>query len=139
MGTICAVRQTNMIKMVHNWINNGEQQGIFSQGAELIRYPAECGKVEYHQHYLSCYSPLMLVQKNKYIRQMYKTFKATKTAISIARALKYIIRSVMSETESFQRHFSNSSSISDIKLYQIWQKQKIIGWIQIFKGRISVK
>ena len=53
MGTIGVARQKNVIKMVHNWINDGQQQVLFSHGAELTIYPAECGKVEYHQHYLS--------------------------------------------------------------------------------------
>ena len=81
----------------------------------------------------------MVIHEDKCMRQMTKFIKDTKTTISIARTLKYIIRCVINETEPFQRHFSASSSTLDIKLYQAWQDQKSIRWTQVFKRRISTK
>ena len=49
-----------------------------------------------------------------------------RTAIHIARALKYIVTCVISETEPLQRRLPASATPFDIKLYQAWQEQKLI-------------
>ena len=65
--------------------------------------------------------------------------EGTNTAIPIARALKYIITCVISETEPLQRRLPASPTPLDAKLFQAWKEQKLIGWQQLFKGRISKK
>ena len=60
-------------------------------------------------------------------------------ATLIARALKYIVTCVSSETEPLQRHLPASPTLFDTKLFQAWKEQKLIGWQHLFKGRISKK
>ena len=63
MGKLDKVRQTNVIKLVHNWVNDGHQQDLFAKQTHFTECPAECGQIEHHQHYLSCYAPPMIKQK----------------------------------------------------------------------------
>ena len=133
------VRQTNVIKLVHNWINDGHQQDLFSNQLHFTECPADCGQIETHQHYISCYAPPMLTQNTKCVISLRKQWAKLRTAIPIARALKYIITCVISETEPLQRRLPASATPFDIMLFQAWQEQRLIGWQQLFKGRLSKK
>ena len=81
----------------------------------------------------------MLSQNKKCVDKLTQTWKKLKTATPIARALKYIITCVTSETEPLQRRLPASPSPLDSTLYQAWTEQRTIGWQQLFKGRISKK
>ena len=59
MKSIPNTKQTNVIKMVHNWIHDGYQKDLFATEGEAHICPAECGRREAHQHYISCYAPPM--------------------------------------------------------------------------------
>lgn len=47
------VWQTNVIKLVHNWNNGGQQQDFFANQHHFSQCPAELGQIERHQHYMS--------------------------------------------------------------------------------------
>ena len=53
METTIIVRQTNVVKMLHDWVNEGQQQDLFLNDKEVTQYPAECGRVDHHKHYTS--------------------------------------------------------------------------------------
>ena len=42
MESLDKVRQTNVIKLEHNWIHDGHQKDIFSKIIETITCPAKC-------------------------------------------------------------------------------------------------
>ena len=75
LGSISAVSQTNAIKMIHNWIHDGYQKDLFAKEGDVHLCPAECGRQEAHQHYISCYVPQMTHAKDKYLRDLNKTWK----------------------------------------------------------------
>ena len=122
INTIPAVRQTNIIKMTHSWIHGGHQEDLFSTEGDMHLYPAACGEMESHQHYISCYAPPMVLQKKRCMRDLYKTLQKIKTATPIARALRYIIQYVIDESEPFPRRHS-PSPIQDM-VFQEWREQK---------------
>ena len=53
MKTLTDTKQTNVIKMTHNWIHDGYQKDLFATEGDAHLYPAECGRLEAHQHYIS--------------------------------------------------------------------------------------
>ena len=108
MNSINSIRQTNVIKMTHDWIHDGHQKTLFSKEGEMHLCPAECGLMESHQHYVACFAPPMIYQKAKCIRNGQKIFKQTRTATPVSRALTYILKCVMHETEPFPRRFAQS-------------------------------
>ena len=59
------VRQTNVIKLVRNRINDAQQQELFSTQQHFTECTAKCGQIETHQHYISCHAPPMLTQNKK--------------------------------------------------------------------------
>ena len=81
----------------------------------------------------------MLIQNTTCVNNLRTHWAKLKTAIPIARALKYIITCVISETEPLQRRLPASATPFDIMIFQAWQEQKLIGWQQLFKGRLSKK
>jgi len=81
----------------------------------------------------------MLTQNTKRVSKLFMTWGRLRTAIHIARPLKYIVTCIISATEPLQRRLPASSTPFDIKLYQAWREQKLIGWQQLFKGRLSKK
>lgn len=135
MAELDNVRQNNVIKLVHNWINNGQQQDLFSNQQHFTQYPAECCQIETH---MSCYAPPILTQNNKCVVKLITTWGELMIAAPIARALKCIVTCVISKTEPLQRRLSASTIPFDIKLFQAWPEQ-LIGWQQLFKDRISRK
>lgn len=140
MGKIDKVRQTNVMKLVHNWIHDGLQNDLFIKQTHFTQCPVECGKNEYLQHYMACYAPTMNIQKNKCMHKLTTTWKGLTTATPIARAMKYIITCVISETDTLQHKFRVALTSSfDTMLFKTWKEQQQIGWCQIFKGRISAK
>ena len=134
-----AVYQTNIIKMVHNWANDGHQKKQFKCPEDPIEHKCStgCDQIEAHQHYLSCFAPPMIKEKNKSINDLKKVLKLTKTALPIARTLLYGIQHVRGEILRSTRHCPSSTSPFHHTIYTVWQRQTSIGWAQIFKGRIS--
>ena len=110
--------------MVHNWIYNGQQQDLFAKQTHFTHCPAECGKIEYHQHYMACYAPPMIIQNNNCMIKLIKTWKGFKTAIPIFRALTYIITCVISETEPLQCKYSVLAPSFDTMVFQAWKRTK---------------
>ena len=108
MHSINNTRKTNVIKMTHDWIHDGHQKTLFSKEGEMHLCPAECGLMESHQHYVACFAPPMIHQKAKCLRNLQKIFKQTRTATPVSRALTYILKCVMHETEPFHRSLSAS-------------------------------
>jgi len=53
MSKLDNVRQTNVIKLVHNWINDGQQYDLFSNQQHFSQCPAECDQIETNHHYIS--------------------------------------------------------------------------------------
>ena len=137
LGSLPATAQTNVIKLTHNWVHDGYQKDLFAQDGDRHPCPAECGRLEAHQHYLSCYAPPMTTAKAKCMQDMKKIWKKTRTATPIRRALQYILSCVMHETEPLPRRFS--STPINIMIFKAWQEQKRIGWGQLFRGRLSSK
>ena len=72
LSSLPAATQTNAIKMVHNWIHDGHQKDLFSTEGEVHMCPADCGRWEAHQHYISCYAPPMTIAKAKCMRDLNK-------------------------------------------------------------------
>ena len=134
-----AVYQTNIIKMVHDWVNDGHQKKLFQNPEDPSEHkcPTGCGQIETHQHYLSCFAPPMIKEKNKSIDDFKKVLKLTKTTLPITRTLLYGIQCVLGETLPSTRYYPSSTSLFDHTVYTAWQHQPSIGWAQIFKGRIS--
>jgi len=62
------------------------------------------------------------------MKKLEKVLKKTKDATPISRVLKYIMRCVMGETESYQKKFPLTTSNIDIKVFQAWEEQKLIRW-----------
>ena len=97
--------------------------------------PADCRRRGAHQHYISCCAPPMIISKAKCMRDLNKVWKKTRTATPICRVLQYIITCVMHEIEPLPRRFS--SSPMNVMIFEAWQKQKNIGWGQLFRGGLS--
>ena len=137
LKSLDAIRKTNVIKLSHNWVNDGHQKDLFSQGIETTLCPAECGLMETHQHYLSCYAPPLMTQKKKCLRRLHSVWKVTKTATPILRTLNYIINCIFHEKEPFPRQLPPTPTPFDTSLHKAWYEQKAIGWRQLFRGRMS--
>ena len=60
-------------------------------------------------------------------------------ATPISRALRYITMCVMSKTDPSQHSISDSTTPFDIMVYISWKEQYNIGWVQLFRERISSK
>ena len=56
--------------MTHNWIHDGYQKDLFATDGEVHLCPAEYGRQEAHQHYISCYAPQMTNAKAKCLRDI---------------------------------------------------------------------
>ena len=59
-NTLNKVQHTNVVKLAHKWINDGYQKDLFSEGIEQTLCPAGCGRMEAHQHYLTCFAPPLI-------------------------------------------------------------------------------
>ena len=116
--TLSKVKHTNVVKLVHNWVNDGHQKGLFLESTEPTACPAECGRTENHQHYLACFAPPMLAQKKICKQKFDKLWTTTRTATPIARALRYLITCVINETDPLPRHQSPSPSPFDKALFK---------------------
>ena len=76
---------------------------IFSKGIGTTTYPAECGRIRTHQHYISWYAPAMIKQEGKGMHKLKIIMKDTKTVTIIYRAIRYSIMCVMHDTIRYQR------------------------------------
>ena len=131
------VRQTNIIKMAHNWIHYGHQKDLFSQEIESAPCPTDCGLVNRHQYYLSCYPPPILAHKKKCLTSFNTLWKDTRTVTYIARIFKYVINCAIHEKEPFPQHLPATPSPFEVSLHKTWHERKTTGWRQIFRGRTS--
>ena len=52
-----------MVHGIQNSVYDRQQQHLFSKKNNFTKCPAECGQVEYDQHYLSCKAPPMVLQR----------------------------------------------------------------------------
>ena len=43
VNTLDRVQHTNVVKLAHNWVNDGHQRDSFSEGLEQTLRPSECG------------------------------------------------------------------------------------------------
>lgn len=122
IGKLDKLQQTNVIKLVHKWIHDGQQHDLFAKQTHFTECQAECGQFEYNQHYILCYVQSMVPQKSKYMNKLIRTSNGFKTATLINRALKYITMCVISKTEPIQRKFpvSTSASLFDTLVFQAW-------------------
>ena len=75
MNTLPGTRQTNVIKITHDWIHDGHQNTLFSTKGEAHLCSAECGIAEAHQYYIACFAPPMMHQKSTCMRDLQKVFK----------------------------------------------------------------
>ena len=89
------------------------------------------------QHYITCFAPPLLAQKEKCIVTFQKLWITTRTATPIARALKYIPICVTNDSQPLPRNIPSNPSRFDKEIFKAWQEQKKIGWRQLFQGRIS--
>ena len=126
--TLDNVRQTNVIKLVHNWIHDGQKQDLFANQHHFSQCPVECDQIEYHQHYMSCYVPPIPTKNKKCVDKLTKTWRELKIATPIAKALKYIVTCVINDTETLQRRYPTTTTPFDTKVFQAWHEQKSIGW-----------
>ena len=60
MKYLPSVYQTNVIKLVHDWVYDGHQQDLFPNLEALRAYLAGCGNIETHQHNISLFDPPMI-------------------------------------------------------------------------------
>ena len=109
-------------------------KNIFSKEGEVHLWLTQYDKMEAHLNYISYFSPQMVYKKTKCIRDLQKFWKSTRTATPVTSALKYILTCIMNEIEPFPRRFSTSPIQAVV--YHTWQEQRIIGWGQLFKGRL---
>lgn len=80
MNKLDKVRQTNVVKLANNWINDGQQQDLFVKQSQFTQCPEECGQIEHHRHYMSCYTPLMHTENKKCVSKLIKTWGDLRTA-----------------------------------------------------------
>ena len=60
MKSIPSERQTNVIKMAHNWICDGYQKDLSAKEGEVHLCSADCRRMEAHQHYISYFALTMV-------------------------------------------------------------------------------
>ena len=94
----------------------------FSKGIGTTTYPAECGRIRTHQHYISWYAPSMVKQEGKGMHKLKIIMKDTKTVTIIYRAIRYSIMCVMHDTIQFKRKFSPTDSPLEILVIKVWEE-----------------
>ena len=135
MDKLPATRATNVIKLVHNWQNDGHQQFLHSEGETPNLCPC-CDKPEDHLHFLWCKSKEM----NLNFRHRYDDFlvqqQRLKTCLPLLRSFKRIFGAIRHSYDIITKPTYCNDSLGHL-LSQAWDEQERIGWIQLFKGRLS--
>lgn len=134
MKSLSGTQETNVIKLVHHWQNDGHQKFLHSEGEEIPTCPA-CGDYENHYHFFCCKDPRM----KQYHQEQQDSFKKTHgklhTALPIYNSFKSIISLIKLGTEPIQPLFETDSL--GIMTKKAWQEQRKIGWSNLIKGRMS--
>ena len=90
MKSLTGEQETNVIKLVHNWQNDGHQNHLHSEGKETPECPV-CGKYEHHYHFFYCKNSQMTQQYNKCRDTFIKAHKKMHTASSIFHIFKQVL------------------------------------------------
>ena len=132
--TLSGTQETNVIKLVHSWQNDGHQKSLHSEGEETAACPA-CGLYEDHFHFVRCKDSRMRQRFQELKDDFQKTHGGIHTALPIFQSFKSIIRALQTGTIPTRPTFLND------KLGKLteraWKEQDKIGWSQIFLGRIT--
>ena len=60
MTKMSALRITNIVKMVHGWQNDGNQNYLFDNVTGDSMCPTGCGQMEERLHFVTCQAPTLV-------------------------------------------------------------------------------
>jgi hypothetical protein len=147
MGRLSAAKRAKVVKLQHNWQNTGRQKGFFlrsrgenEEAMEAERCPMECGHYEGSLHYLHC-------KKNPKPNEMVRGLtgikiwlKKNNTAPGLTSILLRILRKAIDDnTDDLNTWVFTRKDTNKEVFEQLIQEQQAIGWMEIFKGRLSVR
>ena len=64
--------------MAHDWVNDGHQQELFSNSETQTLCPAGYSWFEFCPHYISCYVPIIILQKTRCVTDLKKVLNRLK-------------------------------------------------------------
>jgi hypothetical protein len=146
MGRLSASKCAKVAKLQHNWQNTGWQKGLFLQSgseadtaeaSELC--PMGCGNFKDSLHYLwHTHNP----KPNEMVRGLSgikKWLQSNNTAPGLTSILMRITRKIIQNDLADLDHWVFNKSVDNNaqELDQLVRDQQEIGWIEMFKGRIS--
>ena len=133
-----ATKVTNVLKMVHGWQNDGYQKDLFYEDNQDNMCLAGCGAVEGRLHFVHCTAGQMKAGQRVCLGKFHKVHKKLKMAGIIYNSLLSILLYFKDGGEP-PRFLQQYESSMDTMVEKAWKEQKLIGWDQILKGRISSK
>ena len=149
MKRLSIAKRAKVVKLMHNWQNTGRQKGLFYESsarspADLAnvslvdRCPMGCGCYESSMHYLQCSkNPCSAEMKRGLdgIKQWMKKSDTNPALVSIMmRVLRKFTQNKEIELDSW--NFENERDAEDLQ--RLVDAQKKIGWMNLFKGRLSL-
>ena len=136
MASLLVVRETNVVKLVHNWQNDGHQKHLHSEGEETPECPV-CGKYEHHYHFFYCKNSQMTQQYNKCRDTFIKAHKKMHTASSIFHIFKQVLLHLRQGKEPPFPDLPNDKIGVIVK--KAWNQQQNIGWHNLPKWQLSIE
>ena len=138
LGKMKDTEVTNVIKMAHGWQHDGYQKFLFNDDGDTYECPAGCGEQEGRLHFVMCTAAAMRKSQQQRLDEFKKVQKGLKTAGVIYHSLLRILQYLREggDPPSFVNYFE---SPMDNLVKEAWAEQRLIGWDQILKGRLSSK
>ena len=146
MGRLSVSKRAKVVKLQHNWQNTGQQKGLFLRSAnrddealEAEKCPMGCGHNEAPLHYLLCTRNPKKEEMVRGLNGIRKWMKDNDTDPGIVSIMMRILRKVLNCQTNELGNWNFANEPYRVQYDLLIRSQRTIGWISIFKGRISTK
>jgi hypothetical protein len=147
MQRLSASKRVKVAKLHHNWQNTGRQKGLFlrsggnfedAEEAELC--PMGCGKYEDTLHYLHCTKNPKPNEMVRGLKGIKRWMKSNMTEPGLTSIILRIARKVLdNQTADLEHWIFEKDSTKRIEFEKLVEEQQQIGWMEIFKGRLTTR